>query len=716
MNTGEEIMTSRLIVKNLPSVISKERLKEIFSKKGVVTDVNLQYSQTGKFRRFAFVGYTDTKTAFDAKLYFDNSFIDTSKIIVHFALPSHDQNLPRAWSKYSKRQDVTQMQTFTPREVLPKTKTTSQMSKIISSILTKPKVWQNDDDTTVSSSGFAITKKLIGSKKHGGSDVLLSRTHINFESTIPCKEESAVLDESVESIKTSLDENLQSEIQSKSMETHRITSLLETGRLFVRNLPFTTTESDLKELFGNHGPISEVHVPLSKDLKAGYGIAFVTYLLPEHAINASSILDGTVFQGRIIHIIPASASHLSENLAVNSFKANKTQNLKKNDSLPDHWNSLFIRPDTVAETLAGNMSVSKATFLDPDSNDLASRLAISETNLIQDTKMFLQENGVQLSAFSDPTTLIRSNTVILAKNFPYSVELSELRSAFGVFGELGRVILAPSKSIAIIEFLHANEAKVAFRKLAYSKFQNVPIFLEWAPEGVLIEVQPKNGDNGINNKDHQKQDPEDADSPTDYQHHTLYVKNLNFKTTEVSLRQHFEKICPVKSVKIALRKDPKRGFLSSGFAFVEFHSHENLNLVLDKLHNTIFEGHELQLSRSQGTTKNPEHNTKQKNRPGMPDWLDSTCTKLLIRNIPFEASVREIKDLFKAFSQVKGIRLPKKFDRQHRGFGFIEFVSHQEALNAYSLLSSTHLYGRHLVMEWVKPGTFLNTEENKKEL
>lgn len=34
----------------------------------------------------------------------------------------------------------------------------------------------------------------------------------------------------------------------------------------------------------------------------------------------------------------------------------------------------------------------------------------------------------------------------------------------------------------------------------------------------------------------------------------------------------------------------------------------------------------------------------------------------------------------------------------HRGFAFVEFVTKQEAQNALQALSSTHLYGRHLVI------------------
>jgi len=74
--------------------------------------------------------------------------------------------------------------------------------------------------------------------------------------------------------------------------------------------------------------------------------------------------------------------------------------------------------------------------------------------------------------------------------------------------------------------------------------------------------------------------------------------------------------------------------------------------------------------------------------------------KLVVRNVPFEANKRELRELFSAFGQLKTLRLPKKFDGAHRGFAFIEFVSKQEASKALEALQSTHLYGRHLVVQY----------------
>ena len=73
--------------------------------------------------------------------------------------------------------------------------------------------------------------------------------------------------------------------------------------------------------------------------------------------------------------------------------------------------------------------------------------------------------------------------------------------------------------------------------------------------------------------------------------------------------------------------------------------------------------------------------------------------KLLIRNIPFQATKQEIKALFKPFGIIKSVRLPRKFDGSHRGFAFVEFTTRQEAAQAARSLASAHLYGRHVVIE-----------------
>lgn len=47
------------------------------------------------------------------------------------------------------------------------------------------------------------------------------------------------------------------------------------------------------------------------------------------------------------------------------------------------------------------------------------------------------------------------------------------------------MLLPPSKTVALVEFLVAAEARKAFKRLAYTRFQHVPLYLEWAPVKVL---------------------------------------------------------------------------------------------------------------------------------------------------------------------------------------------------------------------------------------
>ncbi|KAA6399015.1 MAG: hypothetical protein EZS28_005459 [Streblomastix strix] len=62
----------------------------------------------------------------------------------------------------------------------------------------------------------------------------------------------------------------------------------------------------------------------------------------------------------------------------------------------------------------------------------------------------------------------------------------------------------------------------------------------------------------------------------------LYVKNLNYYTTSGSLKQHFEKACPVQSVKIPVSFGRGRGY---GFVTVKDkqHAQRAVNMLNDSL-------------------------------------------------------------------------------------------------------------------------------------
>ncbi|XP_060561749.1 probable RNA-binding protein 19 [Ruditapes philippinarum] len=111
---------SRLIVKNLPSGIKEEKLRNHFGKVGSVTDCSLKYTKNGVFRKFAFIGYKTEQEAQSALKQFNKTFIDASKIVIEIAKDFGDINKPRAWSKYAKDSSAGQANLKTSKEDVPK--------------------------------------------------------------------------------------------------------------------------------------------------------------------------------------------------------------------------------------------------------------------------------------------------------------------------------------------------------------------------------------------------------------------------------------------------------------------------------------------------------------------------------------------------------------------------------------------------------------------
>ena len=92
---------SRLIVRNLPANFDRDKLAEVFSSHGELTDLRICKTKSGKSRRFGFVGFKNEENAKKAQQYLNKSYIKTSKIEIDIAKDIGDQSVPRPWSKYS---------------------------------------------------------------------------------------------------------------------------------------------------------------------------------------------------------------------------------------------------------------------------------------------------------------------------------------------------------------------------------------------------------------------------------------------------------------------------------------------------------------------------------------------------------------------------------------------------------------------------------------
>lgn len=72
--------------------------------------------------------------------------------------------------------------------------------------------------------------------------------------------------------------------------------------LFVGNLSFQATESDVRALFEPFGQITRVHMATDRETGRGRGFGFVEMSNDEEAKKAIAALDGKEFGGRVIKV------------------------------------------------------------------------------------------------------------------------------------------------------------------------------------------------------------------------------------------------------------------------------------------------------------------------------------------------------------------------------------------------------------------------------
>lgn len=72
--------------------------------------------------------------------------------------------------------------------------------------------------------------------------------------------------------------------------------------LYVGNFPYSTTEDQLRELFGEHGTVESVRIISDRNTGMSRGFGFVDMATEEEAEAAIAALNGTDYNGRALKV------------------------------------------------------------------------------------------------------------------------------------------------------------------------------------------------------------------------------------------------------------------------------------------------------------------------------------------------------------------------------------------------------------------------------
>ena len=89
-------------------------------------------------------------------------------------------------------------------------------------------------------------------------------------------------------------------------------------------------------------------------------------------------------------------------------------------------------------------------------------------------------------------------------------------------------------------------------------------------------------------------------------------------------------------------------------------------------------------------------------------------TKLFVGNLSYEASEKDITELFSQAGTVESVKIvTDKYSGQPRGFGFVEMSTSGEAQNAIATLNGISVKDRNITVTEAKPRTERDSRDSR---
>lgn len=202
-----------------------------------------------------------------------------------------------------------------------------------------------------------------------------------------------------------------------------------------------------------------------------------------------------------------------------------------------------------------------------------------------------------------------------------------------------------------------------------------------------------------NNKNSKPQeDAEDEDG-----HKEVFIKNLNYQSTEDSVREAFSELGNVVNVKLLTDRNTGK---PKGIGFVEFEKRSDAKKALEGVE---VDGRQVQCSWSNEKKEGGNAPARQNNfggnnnfKQGGSSGFSGDAHTIFVGNLGFKTSEQQVKKFFSSVGNVVGVRIATHEDGKRKGFCHVDFDS-ADACQAAVGLAGQELDGRELRVDVSTP-------------
>ena len=178
----------------------------------------------------------------------------------------------------------------------------------------------------------------------------------------------------------------------------------------------------------------------------------------------------------------------------------------------------------------------------------------------------------------------------------------------------------------------------------------------------------------------------------------IYINNLDNSIDDVTLRQICEQICGVGTVK-TLVVFKARNEHSMGYGFCNFINHQCALKAIKYMNSMILCSKKISAARA--TPKNDRDQYKRS--LSQLSQAPELNANVYIKN--FDSFVNEeiLRSAFSRFGTIINVRIMRNLSGFSKGFGFVSFLSHDDALRAIREMNGSTLAGRTITVDFYTP-------------
>jgi len=162
----------------------------------------------------------------------------------------------------------------------------------------------------------------------------------------------------------------------------------------------------------------------------------------------------------------------------------------------------------------------------------------------------------------------------------------------------------------------------------------------------------------------------------------IFIKNLDAAIDNKALHDTFAAFGNILSCKVAQDENGN----SKGYGFVHYETDEAAAAAIKHVNGMLLNEKKVYVG----------HHIPKKDRQSKFEEMKANFTNVYVKNIGSDASDEEFRELFEKYGEVTSSSLARDADGKSRGFGFVNFTTHESAAKAVEELNGREFHGQDL--------------------